>query len=151
MRIKWGGGCSAAQSCLTLWDPMDCSTPDFSVYHQLPDSSPLSRWCHPTISSSVVSLSSCLLSFPASGSFQISWLFASIGQSLELQLQHQSFQWMFRVDFLQDWLIWYPCCPRDFQESSLTHFKSIDSLAFSLLYGPTLTSVHDHWKNHSFD
>ena len=47
---------------------------------------------------------------------------------LELQLQHQSFQWIFRVDFLQDWLVWSPCCPRDSQESSpAPQFESINS------------------------
>ena len=69
-----------------------------------------------------------------------------------LELQHQSFQWIFRVDFLQDWLVWSPCCPRDSQESPLTpQIKSIDSLVLSLLYGPALTSIRDYWKNHSFD
>ena len=71
---------------------------------------------------------------------------------LELQLQHQSFQWIFRVDFLADWLVWSPGWPRDFQESYLAPwFESINSLALSLLYGPTLASVHDYWKKHSFD
>ena len=57
------------------------------------NSCPLSRWCHPTISSSVIPFSSCLQSFPASGSFPVS-------QLMEFQLQHQSFQWLFRTDFL---------------------------------------------------
>ena len=74
------------QSCLTLCDPMDCSTPALPVRHQLPEftqnSCPLSRWCHPTISSSVIPFSSCLQSFPASGSFQMSQLFASGGQNI---------------------------------------------------------------------
>ena len=64
------------------------------------NSCPLSQWCHPTISSSVIPSSSCLLSFPASGYFAMSQSFASGGQILEFQLQHQSFQWIFRVDFL---------------------------------------------------
>ena len=52
-----------------------------------------------------------------------------------LQFQHQSFQWRFRVDFLQDWLVWSPCSPRDSQESSLApQFESINSLVLSLLY-----------------
>ena len=69
-----------------------------------------------------------------------------------LELQRQSFQWIFRVDFLKDWLVWFPCCPKDSQESSpAPQFKSINSSAFSLLYGPTLTSVYDYWKNHSLD
>ena len=51
-----------------------------------------------------------------------------------------------------DWLVWSPYCPRDSQESSLApQFKTINSSVFSLLYGPTLTSIHDNWKNHSFD
>ena len=70
---------------------------------------------------------------------------------LELQLQHQSFQWTFRTHLLQDWLVWSPCSPRDSQESSLTpQFRSINSSLLSLLYGPTLTSIHDYWKSHSF-
>ena len=49
-------------------------------------------------------------------------------------------------------LVWSSCCPRDSQESSPTpQFENINSLALSLLYGPTITSVHDYWKNHSFD
>ena len=68
------------------------------------------------------------------------------------QLQHQSFQKIFRTDLLQDGLVGSPCGPRDSQESSPTpQFKSINSSALSLLYGPTLSSVHDYWKNHSFD
>jgi len=64
------------------------------------NSSPLSQWCHLTISSSVIPFSSCPQSFPASGSFQMSQLFASGDQVLELQHQHQSFQWIFRTDLL---------------------------------------------------
>ena len=60
----------------------------------------LSQWCHPTISFSVVPFSSFPQSFPASGSFQMSQLFISGGQVLELQLQHQSFQWTPRTDLL---------------------------------------------------
>ena len=56
-------------------------------------------WCHPAISPSVA-LFFCFLSFPASGSLPISQLFASGGQSIGVQLQHQSFQWVFRDDFL---------------------------------------------------
>ena len=49
-------------------------------------------------------------------------------------------------------LVWYPCSPRDSQESSATtQFKSINSSVLSFLYGPTLPSIHDYWKNHSFD
>ena len=70
--------CSVAQLCLILCDPMDCGTPGFSILHHLPEQThPLSQWCHPIILSSVVPFSFGLQSFPASGSFLMSWLFAS--------------------------------------------------------------------------
>ena len=56
------------------------------------------------------------------------------------------------IDFLEDGLVGTPCCPRDSQESFPTpQFKSIDSSALSFLYGPTLTYIHDFWRNQSFD
>ena len=104
------GCCSVAQSCLTLCSPMDCNTPGFRVLRCLLEkkivstgmtlSCPLSRWCYPTISSSVAPISSCPQSFPVSGSFPVSRPFSQVAKVLELQLQHQFFQWIFRVDFL---------------------------------------------------
>ena len=68
-----------------------------------------------------------------------------------LELQHQSFQWIFRVDFLWYWLVW-SCSPRESQEYSPTpQFRSISSLVLSLMYGLSVTFIHDYWKNHSFD
>ena len=65
-----------------------------------------------------------------------------VAKVLELQLQHQSFQWLFRTDFLQDWLVWSPCSTRDSQESSPTpQFKSINSSMLKLLYSLTLTFI----------
>ena len=94
----------------------------------------------------VAPFSSCPQSSPVyQGLFQ--WVSSSyqVAKVLELQLQHQSFQWIFRVDFLWGWLVWSPCCPRDFQESSpAPQLESINSLVPNLLYGPTLTSVHDY-------
>ena len=84
------------------------------------NSCPLSQWCHPTISSSVIPFSSHLQSFPASGSFQINQLFLSGDKVLDFQHQHQSFQWTFRADFLLGGLVGSPCSPRDSQESSPT-------------------------------
>ena len=113
------------------------------------DSCPLSQWCHPTI---ILCHPLLLQSFPALWSFQ--WVSSShqVAKVLALRLQHQSFQWIFRTDFLQDWLVWSLCSPRDSQKSYPTpHFKSINPLALSLLYGPALTSIRDYWKNHSFD
>ena len=71
---------------------------------------------------------------------------------LELQLQHQSFWWIFKVDLPSDWLVWSPCCPRDFRESTpAPQFEGINSLAFCLLYGPALTTICDHWEDHTLD
>ena len=90
--------------------------------------------------------------FPSIRVFPMSQLFSSGGQVLEFHLQHQSLQWTPRTDLLKDGLVGSPCSPRDSQESSPTpQFKSINSLALSLLYSPTLTSIHDYWKNHSLD
>ena len=87
---RWGCCYSVAQSCLTLYDPMDCSTPGFPALHHLPefarshiywvkDAIQKKKRCYPTISSSVIHFSS----YPASaGSFPMSWLFASGGQSI---------------------------------------------------------------------
>ena len=80
------------------------------------------------------------------------WVSSSyqVAKVLEFQLQHQSFQRIFRTEFLQDGLVGHPCCPRNSQESSpIPQFKSINSLVLSLLYSSTLTSIHDYRKNHS--
>ena len=74
--------------------------PKYWSFKVCSNSCPLSRWYHPTTSFSVAPLFSCPQSFPASGSFQMSQLFASGGQVLEFQLQHQSFQWIFRTYLL---------------------------------------------------
>ena len=75
-----------------------------------------------------------------------------VAKVLEFQLQHLSFQWIFRTNFLKDGLVGSPCSLRDSQESSPTpQFKSINSSALSFLYGTALTSIHDYWKNHSVD
>ena len=116
-----------------------CPSPTPRVYS---NSCASSRWCHPAISFSIVPLSSCPQSVPASGSFPVSQLFTSGGQSIECQLQHQSFQWTPRTDLLQDGLVGSPCSPRDSQESSPTpQFKSINFSALSFLHSPTLTSI----------
>ena len=80
-----GSVATHVQFSLALCDPMDCSTPEFPVQHQLLEftqTCPSSRRWHPTISSSVVPFSSCLQYFPASGSFQMIQLFTSGGQSI---------------------------------------------------------------------
>ena len=115
---------------------LPCPSPSPGV---CPESCPLTRWRHPTISSSVT-LFSCLQSFPALGSFQMSWLFTSGGQSVGVSASvlPMNIQGWFPLG----WLVWSPCSPRDSQESSpIPQFKRINSLALSLLYGcgPALT------------
>ena len=74
--------CSVAQSCPNLCDPMDCRLPCPSLTLRVSSHScPFRQWCHPTISSSVIPFTSWLQSFPASGSFPMSQLFTSGGQS----------------------------------------------------------------------
>ena len=71
---------------------------------------------------------------------------------LEFQFQHHSLQRNPRADLLQNGLVGSPCSPRDSQESPPTpQFKSINSLVLSFLHSPSLTSIHDHRKNHSLD
>ena len=171
---------SVAQLCLTLCDPMDCSTPGLPIHHQLLELTqihvhwveprspvleadtltseppgkpicPLSQWCHPTISSSVIRFSSRFQSFPALAYFQMSLLFTSGGQSIEFSTSPS-------------------VLPMNIQDGSLgrTGWISLQSKGFSrvfsnttvqkhqffgtqLFYSPSLTSIHDYWKSHGLD
>ena len=137
-----------------------CPSPTPRVVHHS-NSCPSSQWWHPAISSSVISFSTCPQSLPASGSFlflififTFQWVNSlhEVAKVLEFQLQHHSFQWIFRTDLLKDGLVGPPWSPRDSQESSPTpQFKTINSSAPSFLYSPTFISIHDYWKNHSLD
>ena len=126
---------SVAQSCPTLWDPMNHSTPGLCpsptprVY---PNPCPSSRWCHRIISCSVVPFSSCPQSFPVSGSFQMSPLFASSSQSIGVSASTSVF-------------------PMNSQEWSLR--RSINSSALSFLYSPRGRRASDtteglNWTEH---
>ena len=115
---------------------LPCPSPTPGAY---PNSCPLSQWCYPTNSSSVVPFSFCLESFPASGSFPMSQLFTTGGQSIGASASAS----VLPIN-IQDWfplgLVWSPCCPRGSLESSLTpQFKGISSSALSFFYGPPLT------------
>ena len=133
---------SVATLCLTLCDPMNCSTPGFPVLHCLREFAQTHvQW----VSDAIQSLHPLSPSSPlALNLSQHQGLFQWAGSShqvarLELQLQHQSFQWIFRVDFLLDWLVW-SCCPRDSQESFPTpQFKSMNSLVLQLSH-PYMTT-----------
>ena len=111
----------------------------------------LSPWCYLPISSSVSPFSFCLQSFQHGGLFQLSWLFPSGGQSIRASASASVLPMN-----IQDW---FPIRLTGLilQSKGLSsvlpapQFESISSLALSLFYGRTLTSVHDDWKNHSFD
>ena len=147
---------SVAQLCPTLCNSMNQSTPGLPVHHQLPEFTQTHvhqvgdafQPAHPLSSPSL----------PAPNPSQHQGLFQwvkplhEVAKVLEFQLQHRSFQWTPRTYLLQDGLVGSPCSPRDSQESSPTpQFKTINFSALSFLHSPTLTSIHDHWKNHSLD
>ena len=149
---RLGNNCSISQLCPTLQPHglqharPPCPSPTPGVYS---NSCPLSWWCHPTVSASVVPFSSCLQSFPASRSFPTSQLLASGGQSVgaSASVLPMNIQGWFPLGLIG----WISLQFRDSQESfPIPQFKSINSSVFSLLYGPPVTSVHDYWKNHSF-
>ena len=114
-------------------------------------------WCHPTISSSLTPFSSCLQSFPASGSCPMSWFFAPGDQNIRASSSASVLPMIIQGWFPLELTGWSRCCPKDSQESSPTsQFEStqplaLNSLALRLLYGPTLISVYDYWKSHRFD
>ena len=137
------------ESCLTLCNPMDYSMPRFPVLHHLPEFAQTMPTESVMLSNHLILYHSLFLLPSIFPSIRVFFnelaLCHQVANVLELQLQHQSFQWIFRVDFLYDWLVWAPCSPRDSQEFSPTpSSKAINSLV--VLYGPTLTSVHDCWK-----
>ena len=134
---------SVAKLCPAVCNPVHCSMPGFPVLHYLPEFAEIHvHWVgdaiqppHPLSPPSPPALN---LS-QHQGLFQRVSSSHQVAKVLALQLQHQSFQWIFRTDFLEDWLVWSPCNPRDSQESSRApQFESINSFALSLLYGPIL-------------
>ena len=126
-----------------------CPSPTPRVYS---NSSPLSWWCHTTISSSVIPFSSCFQSFSASGSFQMSQLLASASQSVEVSVSTSVLP-MNTQDWSPlgwtGWISWQPKgLSRVFSNTTVQKHRFCSA---QLSYSPTLTSIHDHRKNHSFD
>ena len=146
--------CSVAQSCPTLYDPMDCSMPGF-LSITISQSLLILMTIESVMPSNHLILCCPLLlllqSFPASGSFLMSQLFASDGQSIGASALVLPMN-------VRDWFPLRLTGLISLQSKGLTRVfsnttvqKHINSLEPSLLYGPTLTSIHDYWKNHSFD
>ena len=111
----------------------------------------IESWCNPTISSSVIPFSSHLQLFPASGSFPMSQLFPSGGQSIRASASASVLPMNIQGWFPLGWTGWNPLQSKGLSRVPTPQFKSINSLALSFTYGPTLTSIHDYWKPHSFD
>ena len=130
-RMRWLGGITDSMMSLSkLWESVMASK------------------SHPPLSPSAPAFSFS----QHQGLFQWVSSLHQVAKLLESQHQHQFFQWTCRTDFLYDWLVGSFFSSRDTQESSPTpQFKTINSLVLSFLYSPTLTSIHDHWKKHSFD
>ena len=145
---------SVTQSCPTVCNSMDCSTAGFPVHHQSPQ---FTQTCGHSVgeaiqpSDPVFPFSSHLQSFPASGSFHMSQLFTSGGESIGFSASASVLP-MIQDGFPLGWTGWISRSPRNSQESSSTpQFKSVNSSVLNFLYNPTLTSIHDYWKNNSFD
>ena len=149
--IGWPYCCSVAKSRLTLCDPMDCSMPGFPVFHYLLEFAQIYvHW----VSDIIQPFHSLLPPFscPQSGSSLMSQLFASTGQSTGASVSASVLPMNIQGWFLEYLTGLISLQFKNSQESSPTpQFKSINSSALSFLYSPTLTFIHDYWKNHSFD
>ena len=147
---------SVAQSCPTLCNPMNRSTPGLPVHHHLREftQTHAHRVCDAIQPSHPGSSPSPPAPNPSQHQSLFQWVNSSheVAKVVEFQPRHHSFQRNPRVDLLQNGLVGSLCSPRDSQEPSPTpQFKSINSSALSFLHSPTLTSIHDHRKIHSLD
>ena len=147
---------SVTQSCPTLCDPMNRSTPGLAVLHYLMEFTqthvhPVSDAIqppHPLLPASPLALN---LS-QHQGLLQWVGSFIRWPKYSSFTFNISPYKWIFRVDLLYDWLVWSPCRLRNPQEfSPAPQFEDINSWVLMYLYGPTLTSGHDYWKNRSFD
>ena len=115
------------------------------------NSCPSSWWCHPIISSSVITFS-CLQFFPASGSFPMSWFFASSGQSIGVSASASLLPINTQDWFPLGWTGWISLQSKGLSRVfSNTTVQKHQFFGAQLFYSPALTSIHDYWKNHSFD
>ena len=147
---------SVAQSCPTLWDLMNHSTPGLPVYHQLLEftQTHIHRVNDAIQPSHLLQSPSPLAPNPSHHQSLFQWVNSSheVAKVPEFQLEHHSFQRNPRADLLQNGLFGSPCSSKDSQESSPTpQFKSVNSSVLTFLHSRTLTSIHDHRKNHSLD
>ena len=128
---------------------LPCPSPTPRAYS---NSCPLHQWCHPTISSSVAPFSSHLQSFPASGSFPVSWFFVSGGQSIGASALASGLPMTIQDWFCLGFTGWISLQSK--QLSTVFSNTTVQKHQFwelSFHYSPTLTFIRDYWKNHSFD
>ena len=126
---------------------LPCPSPTPGAY----SSSCPSRWCHPTISSSVAPFSSCLQSFPALGSFQMGPFFTSCGQSIGVSALVSVLPMNIQDWFPSGWAGWISLQSKGLSRVfSNTTVQNINSSVLSFLHSPTLTSIHDHWMEYIF-
>ena len=146
---------SVAQPCPTLCDSMKCSTPGLPVHHQLPEFTQthvhrVSDAIQPSHSLSSPSPPAFLQSVPASGSFQMSQFFTSGGQSIAVSASTLVLPLNTQDCSPLGWTGWISLLStelsREFSNTTVQKYQF-----FGFLYSPTLTSIHDHWKNHSLD
>ena len=138
LAIPWTAACQSSMS--------------FIISQSFLKLTPLSQWCHPIISFSVILFSSCLQSFPASGSFQMSQLFAWGGQSIAVSTSASVLPMNIQDWFPLGWTGWISLQSKGLSRVfSSTTVQNHNSSALSFLYSPTLPSIHDYWKNHSLD
>ena len=146
---------SVTQSCPTLCNAMDCSTPGLPVHHQLPEFTQAHvHWVSDAIPPSHPLLSASSPTFNLSQHQSLSQWVSSLYQVAKVLVSASTSVLLMNIQdwFPLGWTGWISLCPRDSQESSPTpHLKSINSSVLSFLYSPTLTSIHDYWKDHSFD
>ena len=137
----WPHGLQHARPPCPLPTPEACS-----------NSCPLSEWCHPTISSSVVPFYSGLQSFPASGSFPMSQSFSSGGKSIGVSATASVLPMNIQDWPSLGWTTWISLQSKGLSRVfSNTTVQKHQFLVLSFLYSPTYTSIHDYWKNHSLD
>ena len=154
--MLWFQFSSVAQSCPTLCDPMNHSTPGLPVHHQLLEftQTHIHLVCDAIQPSQPQSSPPPPAPNPSQHQSLFQWVSSSheVAKVLEFQLQHHSFRRNLRADLLQNGLVGSSCSPRNSQESSPTpQFKSINSSALSFLHSPTLTSMHDHRKSYNLE
>ena len=125
-----------------------CPSPNPGVYS---NSWPLSQWCHPTISSSVIPFSFCLQSFPASGSFPTNQFFTPGDQSIGVSASASVLPMNIQDWSPLGWTGWISLQSKGLSRVFNTKGSKVNSLALSFPYSPTLKSIHDYWKNHGFE